>query len=152
MSEIETSVIHHHRVSPVGQAAGAQLVRLVEPAIARLAAEGEPDERCKSCAFRAGTVPNGCAQTMMDALKCVIEDVPFLCHVNTYRDGSPKICHGWFAAAWARGDAPAGKAPWHFSPPDELIELLQSQGCTDIVQKADGNPWVFAISFRRLDA
>lgn len=55
----------HSRVSPEGRAIGAQWVRMVEPIIAHLVAEGEPDERCKSCAFRLGTVPNGCLQTQM---------------------------------------------------------------------------------------
>lgn len=109
----------HKRVTPEGRAVGEQLVRLTEPAIARLAAEGEEDERCKSCAFRAGTVPNGCPQTMADVIKCVVEQKPFYCHVDKYADGSEKICHGWFATSWAIGDRPPGQVPWDFSPPDE---------------------------------
>ena len=42
----------HSRVTPEGRAIGAEWVRMVEPIIAHLVAEGEPDERCKSCAFR----------------------------------------------------------------------------------------------------
>ena len=79
-----------NRVTPEGRALGENMVRLTEPAIARLADEGEPDERCKSCAFRLGTVPNGCPQTQLDALKAVIEDVPFMCH-QANRAGWP--CH-----------------------------------------------------------
>ena len=113
----------HKRISPAGKALGAQLVRLTEPAIAELAGEGEPDERCKSCAFRLGTVPNGCMQTQSDALKAVIENVPFLCHQG---DKKGAICHGWFAArvqlkraAIARGTPfNVTTCPWEFSPED----------------------------------
>lgn len=117
--KLDQATRDHKRVSPIGRAVGEQLVRLTEPVIAKLAAEGDEDERCKSCAFRAGTVPNGCAQTMLDVMKCVIEQKPFYCHVEKYADGSEKVCHGWFAARWAIGDRPPGVAPWDFSPPDE---------------------------------
>jgi hypothetical protein len=112
----------HKRVTAVGRAVGEQIVRLTEPAINRLEIEGEADERCRSCAFRAGTVPNGCPQTMSDVVKCVVEQTPFFCHVDKYSDGSDKICHGWFAAAWALGDRPPGKVPWEFSPADEPVK------------------------------
>ncbi len=102
---------------------GENLVRLVEPWIGHLAAEGEPDERCRSCAFTAGTVPNGCIQTQMDALKAVVEKIPFTCHQH---DREGQICHGWFAARVAmrhaeevKGPAPVTSCPWEFSPPDE---------------------------------
>lgn len=114
----------HSRVSPEGRALGEQMARLTDKAAATLAAEGEPDERCKSCAFRRGTVPNGCLQTQMDAMKAVIEGVPFLCHQHD-RKGTP--CHGWFAARVAlkradkaRGVPFAAKCQWEFSPPDEV--------------------------------
>lgn len=101
---------------------GAQLARLTEPWIKRLAAQGEADARCKSCAFTPGTVPNGCLQTQLDALKAVVENVPFLCHQHD-RKGSP--CHGWFAAQVGmraaekrKGPFQHAKVPWEFSPPD----------------------------------
>lgn len=111
------------RVTPEGQALGAQLVRMTEPTIQRLVAEGEPDDRCKTCAFRSGTVPNGCIQTQADAYKAVIESVPFLCH-HGERKGS--LCHGWYAARVAMRRAeesrgypfPVKKLPYDFSPPD----------------------------------
>lgn len=112
----------HKRVSPEGKRAGAHLVRIVEPWVQHLAEQGEPDERCKSCAFRLGTVPNGCLQTQLDALKAVVEGVPFLCH-QADRERSP--CHGWFAGRVAMRDAEQRKGPlqvscpWEFSPPDE---------------------------------
>lgn len=113
---------NRNRVSPEGRALGEQIARLTEPWVQRLAAQGEPDERCKSCAFRAGTVPNGCLQTQMDVLKAVIEHTPFLCHQHN-RKGMP--CHGWFAAQVAiranektKGPMPVTTCPWEFSPPD----------------------------------
>lgn len=113
------------RISAAGLDMGAQILRLSEPAIARLVAEGEPDERCKSCAFRPGTVPAGCLQTQMDVLKAIIEDVPFLCH-QADRKGSP--CHGWYASRVELkrkekllGPLPVTTCPWPFSPPDDEV-------------------------------
>ena len=82
------------RMTPEGEALGAELVRLTEPVIARLAAEGEPDVRCDTCAFRRGTVPNGCAETVLDAAKAVFEGDVFLCHM---RLAERATCHGWYA-------------------------------------------------------
>ncbi len=90
--------------------------------VGKLIVEGEwtKDERCASCAFRFGTVPNGCPQTQLDALKCVLEQETFSCHVA--RDGEPAgvhACMGWFAAMQAARKRPKIKAPWKFSPADE---------------------------------
>ncbi|CAN7339750.1 hypothetical protein LJR074_001929 [Acidovorax sp. LjRoot74] len=109
----------HCRVTPEGRAIGAQWVRFVEPVIAHLAAQGEPDERCKSCAFRPGTVPNGCLQTMADVTKAVLEQTPFSCHVHRCPDGIPKLCAGWLASQWGAADRPVTPCKWEFSPPDE---------------------------------
>ncbi|XXQ53870.1 hypothetical protein ACA040_002552 [Xenophilus aerolatus] len=109
----------HHRVSPEGRAIGANMVRLVEPVIRHLKAHGEPDERCKSCAFRAGTVPNGCLQTMMDATKAAVEQTLFLCHVDRYASGERKLCAGWLATQWGARDREPVRCPWPFSPPDD---------------------------------
>lgn len=110
----------HHRVSPEGRAIGMQLVRLVEPVIKHLEAHGDADERCKSCAFRADTVPNGCLQTMMDAVKAMSEQKPFLCHVEHYADGRNKLCAGWLATQWRAADREPVACSWEFSPPDEV--------------------------------
>jgi hypothetical protein len=118
----------HSRVSPEGIKAGLMMVRIVEPTIQKLAADGENDTRCKSCAFRAGTVPNGCIQTQLDVTKAVIEDVPFLCH---QADRKGQICHGWFAARVAMNEASSLRGgevlqirncPWEFSPADEQLQ------------------------------
>lgn len=113
----------HSRVCPQGRAMGDNIVRITQPWIKHLEASGEPDARCKSCAFRAGTVPNGCLQTQMDVLKAVIEKVPFSCHQH---DRQGQICHGWFAARVAirhaeeaKGPIPIASCPWDFSPEDE---------------------------------
>lgn len=100
------------RITPQSIELGQLVGRMSEKAVAKLAAEGEPDERCKTCAFREGTHPNQCADTLMDALKCLVEGEPFYCH-DTKRVGWP--CHGWFAAAVATKGMPPVKAPWPFS-------------------------------------
>lgn len=103
------------RVTPLGREYGENLVRLVEPEIARLAADGEPDARCATCALRAGTIPNGCVQTLADLTKCIFEQEPFHCHHDNDRVGNPtKVCHGWLAAIVYRVGSPI-KLPWAFS-------------------------------------
>ena len=115
---------HHSRMTPEGMALGEQVVRLTEPGIRRLARDGEPDERCTSCAFRLGTVPNGCPQTQMDALKAVMEGVLFRCHMSP---GMQMLCHGWYAARTevvqqAKAGVEPIACPWEFSPPDAIEE------------------------------
>lgn len=118
----------HKRVSPEGRVLGARMASLYDRALAVLAAEGESDERCKSCAFTHGTVPNGCLQTQMDVMKAVVEGIPFNCH-QADRKGWP--CHGWYALRAVIGATEkvkgklvdqVGPCPWEFSPPDQLAE------------------------------
>lgn len=73
--------------------------------VAKLADEAEADQRrdfpnmlprCNDCAFRAGTRPNGCEETLMDAIKCAVEARPFYCHKGT-QDGAKapsRLCSG----------------------------------------------------------
>lgn len=103
----------HKRCSPEGIAAGRRLVKLIQPALDKLELQGEPDERCNSCAFRVDTVPNGCMQTQADAWKAGIEGTPFLCHQD-----QSKTCHGWYAFR-VRLKGVTMRCPWEFSPPDE---------------------------------
>lgn len=86
--------------------------------IARLAdmAEAEAIKRfphtaviCRTCAFRSGTVPNGCLQTVMDAIKCVMEQVDFMCHEDISRP-----CMGWIECA-SRAQRKPIQTPWEFS-------------------------------------
>lgn len=97
--------------TPEGRDVGLNMARMTEPAIADLAAQGEADERCATCAFRAGTLPNGCAETVMDAIKCGMEGEPFYCH-DKRRAG--QTCHGWFAMRYAL-DGRRTTVPWKFS-------------------------------------
>lgn len=104
-----------NRPTEVGKALGANLARLCDAEEIKLR-ERLPDmaERCKSCAFRAGTIPNGCPETLMDAIKASIEWVPFLCHERLDVDRKPhEWCAGWFILA-GRGDQP-GEVSWPFS-------------------------------------
>ncbi len=69
-----------------GAAAGKMLANLF----------GDAEACCKSCAYRAGTIPNQCPSTIMDALECASTGEPFYCH-NT---GQP--CEGWKATQKAK--------------------------------------------------
>lgn len=105
----------HSRVTDAGKAIGEQVARVTDKAIARLVSQGLEDQRCNSCAFRLGTVPNGCPQTQLDALKAVAEGVDFMCHQSP---GNSEHCFGWVAAraALEEAGAPDVKVPWDFSP------------------------------------
>lgn len=114
----------HKRTSKEGQECGAIWAGMAEKGIALLATEGEPDARCKSCAFRLGTVPNGCAQTQLDVTKSVMEAVPFMCHAHANKAKvHTHICHGWYAIrVLLRRRGLPGKImdmPYEFSPPDK---------------------------------
>lgn len=83
--------------TPEGRLLGEQLARLAdhEEAILR---ERFPHahRRCGDCALRAGTTPNGCAETLMDVVKALVEHVPFYCHKAMTPDGEPRVlCAGY---------------------------------------------------------
>lgn len=66
-------------------------------------------ERCATCAFRKGTAANGCAATLMDAMKCVIEGRDeFMCHERENHQ-----CVGY--AVLKRDDERGPECPWPFS-------------------------------------
>jgi hypothetical protein len=107
-------MLKRNQPEPAGYALGANLARFADDAEARLKADGyEVPERCSTCAFRVGTVPNGCITSVMDATKCMIEHVPFLCH----HDKAHKTPCAGFLAIMANGgpDSQPGIAPWPFS-------------------------------------
>ena len=107
-----------------GKEMGQHLARLYEPVIADLAADGEPDERCSTCALRAGSLPNGCVSTLMDLLKCAMEgDTDFMCHDHK-RKG--EVCHGYFAMRYAHDGKRVAQMPWKFS--DEYAEPKPLKG------------------------
>lgn len=100
--------------TPEGRALGRELARLCDTAEpdARLKAPALPP-RCASCAFRQGDhVANGSPQTLMDAMKCLIEGVEFRCH-EPARQGQP--CAGWAMLMLSDDKPPDGAAPWPFS-------------------------------------
>ena len=97
--------------TPEGREAGENMARMIEPAIAALAAQGEADVRCATCAFRPGTFPNGCAETVLDAMKCGMEGAPFYCHDKRHKG---ETCHGWFAMRYAL-DGKRTAAFWKYS-------------------------------------
>lgn len=101
-----------NRPCDVGRAAGVELARFADMELAK---HPTLRERCNSCAFRLGTIPNGCLTTMADAFKCVIEGEPFYCHETP----EPRaLCAGWVAL---RNAAPAaiGTVPWNFTDEDD---------------------------------
>lgn len=105
------------RTSAKGFQHGATMAKLADAGELMLALEGEIAVRCKTCAFRAGTVPNGCMQTQMDITKAVLEHHPFMCHV--VKPGEErKVCNGWFAAMQIAKKQPPSQCPWEYSPPD----------------------------------
>jgi hypothetical protein len=70
-------------------------------------------ERCFTCAFRQGTDANGSPTTTMDALKCVMEGVPFYCHETEPTNACTRLCAGY---ATLRADSPKKlDMPWPFS-------------------------------------
>lgn len=78
---------------------------MVGTMLARWAREGEPAARlvepttppmCKSCAFRQGTIPNGCPETVLDALRVIVEqNDDFYCHREFDDEGNAvHLCSG----------------------------------------------------------
>jgi len=91
-----------------GIALGKELARLTDVAEAEQR-KHFPNQlpRCDDCAFSAGTKPNGCSETLMDAIKCVVELNPFYCHKGCDADGTPKhICRGWWLLVSAGRERP----------------------------------------------
>jgi hypothetical protein len=90
-----------NRPSAEGRAIGEQLARLTDKSEPIVRAQfPNHKSRCKSCAFTAGTVPNECLPTVMDALKCVVDGIPFHCHQQFDDNGTPTdLCAGWAIAS-----------------------------------------------------
>lgn len=94
-----------NRPSELGYQLGHELARLTDcEEVAAQQRFPRHRERCKTCAFRAGTVPNGCEATVMDALKCIVEKVPFYCHEQVDAEKEPTmLCAGYVLAQGMRG-------------------------------------------------
>ena len=110
--------------------------------LARAADEGErrvrlrsPEmpPRCTACAFSKGTPANNCLETVVDALGCTIEDVPFMCHQHFDDAGRPvDLCSGWVFARESR--AALQSATTVTSPPQServaaAQELVDEERC-----------------------
>ena len=77
--------------SKAGELLGAEVARLTP----------ETAAMCGTCAFRKGTYPNRCAQTLLSAIGCVIECAPFNafhCHERNDDDGHESVCEGYLSA------------------------------------------------------
>lgn len=112
--------------TPEGIALGKQLARLCDLEEVKVRARfPKHAKRCQSCAFRAGTLPNGDPVTLMDATKCLIEAVPFMCHQYFDKDGNPRdLCAGYaiLAMVGAKLKPMVATVPWEFSgPPVEVL-------------------------------
>jgi hypothetical protein len=125
MGNPDEIVLVPNRPTDAGRALGRELARLADHAEAEsLTRFPNSGARCRTCAFRLGTVPNGCELTLMDALKAVIEQFPFMCH-ETIAQGAKihcvgngaSLCAGW--ATMISAPLPDGLrnvvAPWEYS-------------------------------------
>lgn len=106
-----------NRPTDLGREYGENLARFCDQAEPEVRKEF-PDhaKRCKSCAFRAGTIPNGCEPTVMDATKCMLEHKPFYCHET--KSANPPLCAGWAIMMFKAGEPM--EAPWPYS--DDVAE------------------------------
>lgn len=120
------SALIRNTPSTDGRKVGDILADMAEEAQPEYAADFAKDglpvpQRCRTCAFRPGTFPNGCLPTTMDAFKCVFELIDFLCHDKDAETPEGKqICVGWAMCVSKRLKAGEGitAAPWPFS--DEM--------------------------------
>ena len=84
-----------------GAALGAALALVADIQARR---HPEVSERCRTCAFRKGTIPNQMAGTLVEALRCVTGADPavFACHQSPRIDGLPtELCAGYVLARLA---------------------------------------------------
>jgi hypothetical protein len=82
-----------------GRVFGAALAKMADDIAAN---HSEIPERCKTCAFREGTIPNQMAGTLMQALNCVTGADPddFACHHSLDAAGRPtRLCNGYLLLA-----------------------------------------------------
>jgi hypothetical protein len=108
-----------NRPTPEGRLLGKELARLADKAEAESVRRFPGTRvRCGTCAFRSGTAPNGCLPTVMDAFKCVMEHVPFMCHESL---NNSDLCMGWLDSQdMVTGDPLP--TPWDFSFSPERSE------------------------------
>ena len=112
-----------NRPTARGRELGKSLAKLADKAEAS-SGKRFPNQvnRCKTCAFRAGTIPNGCEETLMDAIKCVMEGVSFYCHET--KGGDKPLCAGWFQSQGELIGKPKLPTPWPFTDDKDAWEAL----------------------------
>ena len=92
-----------------GSALGKELARLCDT---EAATKPDAPARCTTCAFRGGDhVANNSAETLMNALKCVMERTTFWCH-HVDPNGKSRACAGWRLMLVDVGQ----KMPWDSVP------------------------------------
>lgn len=105
-----------NRPTPEGRELGIELARLCDVAEAdQLQRFPKAKTRCGTCAFRAGTFPNGCVSTLMDAMKAVTEQDVFMCHEIKNGAEPDRLCSGFVAMLTSSTDIPAVTVPWNYS-------------------------------------
>jgi hypothetical protein len=99
---------HPNTPTAIGYELGAQIARLVDVEEAKQRALfPRLQPRCVDCAARAGTVPNGCEETLMDFLKCALEGTEFLCHKGVPDGETPtNVCRGWLSLQMSSSQDP----------------------------------------------
>ena len=88
-------------------------------------------ERCRSCAYRGGTIPNGCPNTVRDALKCAMEGVPFYCHQTppNVNGGHTGLCGGYLISRSTLYGREPVSTPWPFSDERESCDPAHGPPC-----------------------
>lgn len=100
-----------NRPTELGRKLGKELARLCDGQEEKYAGTGlAVPHRCATCAFRAGTYANGCEATLMDAVKCTIEQDTFLCHEHR-KDDKPPVCAGFVLM---RNNGDPIQVPWDY--------------------------------------
>ena len=89
-----------------GAMLGKALARIADAGAEVIRRSGNcPPEPCRCCAFREGTMPNMAAQTVSDALSCLLTDSEFGCHHGLDESGEPtRRCAGYIRATFAPFD------------------------------------------------
>lgn len=111
-----------NRPTETGRMLGEQLARLTDVAESeQIKKFPNAKKRCASCAFKAGTLPNGCEATLMDAVKAVVQMDDFMCHMDLDAERKPQHhCVGWFLLMGAGGiDAKPIEVPWEYDGVDD---------------------------------
>lgn len=110
--------------TPEGRSLGAHLARFADRAEEKLRdrmaarnVDKPVPERCQSCAFRDGTLPNGCPTTVMDAVKCLMEGDTFLCHASPVDEAGAHVgvCAGFLLLEKGGLVEGVGRMPWEYS-------------------------------------